>query len=790
MLRQKAYSAINITGLSLGIAASLLIILYVADEMSFDKFQKDGERTHRVGFLGKLQGNEFVMATSPAPVAEALTNEVPEVESAVRFGIWRHMPVAYEDKVLTEEYFLVADSNFFEFFSFPLVEGDARTALQGVNKIVITESAAKRYFGDENPIGKMILKGSEKTALEVTAIAKDAPPNSHIQFAMILSGESWEYLRKDHQWTSNNLYTYFKVHPGSDVQKIKKQIDVLVEKNMGAELEKILGLSFKQFKEAGNNVGLFTQPMMDIHLKSDHREEITPNGNIQYLYIFAAISAFIILIACINFMNLSTARSANRAKEVGVRKTIGAMRSRLIGQFLSESMLYSFISTTLAMVIIVVSLTPFNTLSGKALTLSLFANPLVIAGLIAFALFIGLIAGSYPAFYLTSFQPVQVLKGKIRSGFKNSGLRNGLVVFQFMISISLILGSMVVYKQLKYMQNKNMGFDKENVVRLLHTSSLNKNGKAFKNELITHPEFKGASFASALPPHIGWSNAWRKGGTEQDYLFQVMMVDHDHLDAMKYTMAQGRFFSRDFPTDSAAVIINEAAYHQMGLTSFENQIIYNYSGEKPTPMHVIGVLKDFNFESLHNAVKPMAVLLGGEPQGVMAIRLSAGNTPEQIQLLESIWKKYSSDAFEYTFLDQDFDSLFRAEQRISHIILIFTILTISIACLGLFGLATFVGEQRAKEISIRKVMGASMMQVMGLLFKDFTLLIIIAFFIAAPLGWYLMTNWLDGFAYRVNVDAWIIILSGLASLLIATFTISFQSIKAARENPVKALKNE
>jgi putative ABC transport system permease protein len=537
-------------------------------------------------------------------------------------------------------------------------------------------------------------------------------------------------------------------------------------------------------------VGLLTQPMMDIHLKSDLREELTPNGNIQYLYIFAAIAVFIILIACINFMNLSTARSANRAKEVGVRKTVGAIRSRLIGQFLSESMLYSFISTALALLIIVASLNPFNVLSGKALTLSLFANPLVIAGLVVFALFIGLIAGSYPAFYLTSFQPVHVLKGKIRSGFKNSRLRNGLVVFQFMISISLILGSMVVYKQLKYMQEKNMGFDKENVVRLLHTWSLDKKGKAFKNELATHPEFKSASFASEIPPHLTWSNAWRKGGTEQDYLLQVLKVDHDHLDAMKYTMAQGRFFSRDFPTDTAAVIINEAAFLQMGFTTFENQIIYNYNSGTPQPMHVIGVLKDFNFETLRNSVKPMAILLGGEPNGQMAIRLSAGNTPEQIQLLESIWKKYSSDAFEYTFVDQDFDSLFRAEQRISHIILIFTVLTISIACLGLFGLATFVGEQRAKEISIRKVMGASMVQVMGLLFKDFTVLIIIAFFIAAPLGWYLMTNWLDGFAYRVSVDAGIIILSGLASLLIATFTISFQSIKAARENPVKALKNE
>lgn len=790
MMRQQAYSAINIAGLSLGIASSLLILFYVMDELSFDKFQADKERVHRVGFKGRLQGSDFMMATSPAPVAEAMSREIPEVESVLRFGIWRTMPVAYENKAFTEQYFLVADSNFFQFFSFPLVAGDPKTALQGSNKIVLSESAAKRYFGNENPIGKMILRGSEKTATEITGIAKDVPANSHIQFDMILSGESWGYLTKNHDWTSNNLYTYFKVKPNADITKVKKSLDVLSEKNMGQELEKILGMSFAQFKQAGNDVGLFTQPMLDIHLKSDLREELAPNGNIQYLYIFGAIAAFIVLIACINFMNLSTARSANRAKEVGVRKTIGAFRSRLMGQFLSESMLYSFISTILAVLIILVSLNPFNVLSGKSLQFSLFTQPLIIAGLILFALFVGLLAGSYPAFYLTSFKPVDVLKGKVRAGFKNSGLRNGLVIFQFMISIALILGSMVVYKQLKYMQEKNMGFDKENVVRLLHTWSLDKNGKAFKNELSQHPEFKASSFASGLPPHITWSNAFRKGGSEEDYLLMVCMVDYDHLDAMKYDLLQGRFFSRDFKSDTAAVIINEAAYKQMGLTSIDNQDLLNYNGEKPRPMKIIGVIKDFNFETLRNSVKPIAIQLGGEPNGEMAVRLSAGNTQEQIKLLESIWKKYSSDAFEYSFLDEDFDGLFRAEQRISHIILIFTVLTISIACLGLFGLATFVGEQRAKEISIRKVMGASIGQVMVLLFKDFTILIVVAFFIAAPLGWYLMNNWLDGFAYRVNIDAWIIILSGLASILIATFTISFQSIKAARENPVKALKNE
>ncbi|MEP6735854.1 MAG: FtsX-like permease family protein [Chryseolinea sp.] len=789
MMRQKSYSAINISGLTLGIAASLLIILYVVDELSYDRFHKGVEQMHRIGFFGKLNGNDFVMATSPAPVAAAAMNAIPEVESITRFGVWRNIQMNYEEKSFTEKTMLVADSNFFEFFSFPLLKGNIKTALRGTNKIVITESSAKRYFGNEDPIGKLMLRGADKIACQITGVTPDPPSNSHIQFDFIISGESWDYM-KSNEWTSNNLYTYLKINANSNIQTVSTKLIDIGEKNIGAELEKVIGLSIKQLRAKGDNVGLFTQPVTDIHLKSNLSEELNPNGNLQYVYIFMAVAVFIILIACINFMNLSTARSANRAKEVGVRKSIGAFRGRLITQFLSESMIYSFLSMVLAVMLIFVLIGPFNTLAGKRLELSTFASPLFFVSILLFALFVGLIAGSYPAFYLTAFKPVDVLKGKVRSGFKNSKLRNSLVVLQFVISISLMLGSIVVYKQLKFMQEKNIGFDKENVVDLFHTWSLGKNAKAFKNELAMHSEFKSSSFSSNLPPHITWSNAYRKGGTEQDFLLQSYQVDFDHLDAMKYQMVMGRFFSRDFPSDSTAIILNETAYKLMGFDNIENQQVLNYSGDKPWLMNIIGVMKDFNFETLRNEVKPMAILLGGEPNGEMAIRLSPGNTEAQIKLLESIWKKHSSSIFEYSFLDQNFDALFRAEQRMSSIILLFTILTIFIACLGLFGLATYVGEQRAKEISIRKVMGASMTQVAVLLFRDFTLLVVVAFCIAAPLGVYLMDKWLSGFAFHVGIDAWVVIIAGAASLFIALFTISFQSMKAARENPVKALKNE
>lgn len=790
MARQKGYAAINIIGLSIGIAATLIIIIYIVDELGYDKMHVDAERIYRVGFTGRLQGSEFTGALSPAPVAEAMQREIPDVAEVVRFGLWRTMPISVDDKAFTEKYVLVADSNFFKFFSFPIVEGDVNTFLKGTNKAVITESTAKRYFGDTNPIGKIMLRGAEKIATQVTGVVKDAPYNSHIPFDMILSGESWDYM-KDDLWVSNNLYTYFKLQPSGSIDKVKSQLDEMGQKKMGAQLEQLIGMTFEEFKKQGSRVGLFIQPMLDIHLKSNIREEMKPNGNIQYIYVFAAVAGFIILIACINFMNLSTARSTNRAKEVGVRKTIGAYRERLIFQFLSESTIYSFISTLIAIAIVGVSLDAFNMLSGKELRLSIFLNPFIIGGILGFSLFIGLMAGTYPAFYLTSFKPTEVLKGKLRAGLRNSALRNVLVVFQFMISIVLIFGSIMVYRQLAYIQAKNLGFDKENIVNLLHTFSLGKNSQAFKNELQANPTFKGASFSNYLPPNISWNSAFRKGGSDQDFLLSMYQMDYDHLATMGYEMVEGRFFSREFKSDSAAVILNETAYKEMGFSNLDEAEIMSYDDDKLTPLKVIGIMKDFNFTGLRDNVMPMGIFLGGEPNFEMAIRLAPGNTQDQIATLESIYKKYAAGApFEYSFLDQNFDLQFRAEQRMSTIILIFTVLAIGIACLGLFGLAAYVAEQRAKEMSIRKVMGASVSQVLLLLSKDFMILVIGAFILATPLGLYLINNWLENFPYRISVDVSAVLISGLAAVLVAMFTISFQSIKAARENPVRAMRNE
>lgn len=441
VLKSKVYSGINILGLSLGMAASILILIYIVDELSYDKFHPNAELIYRVGMQGSMNGNEFDMPFSPAPMAQAIKDEIPEAADAIRLGLFRTMPVRYEEKSFTEPITLVADPNFFDFFGFDLVKGDPKTALVGPNRVILTESAAKRYFGEEEAIGKVLFRGSDKTATEVTGVVVDPPHNSHIDFNMILSGDSWSYM-KDPQWSSNNLYTYYRIHPGSDPAKVKTILDGFIPKYFGPEVQRFLGISLEAFQEQGNRFGYVVYPLLDIHLKSGTAEEIKPGGSIQYLYIFGAVALFIILIACINFMNLSTARASNRAKEVGVRKAVGAEKSRLVIQFLSESFLYCLISWVVALVFILLALYPFNQLSGKELGLGIFTDPLILLGIFGFLVSVGFLAGSYPAFYLTSFSPVTVLKGKIRSGVKRSNFRNGLVVFQFLISICLIISSM------------------------------------------------------------------------------------------------------------------------------------------------------------------------------------------------------------------------------------------------------------------------------------------------------------------------------------------------------------
>ncbi len=797
-LRQRAYTAINIFGITVGITSALLLILYIFDELNYDRLHPDAHRIYRALFNAKLQDREVTTVFTGLPMAAAMRKDIPAVESTVRVTRWSTLPVRFETKAFTERKFLLADSNFFQFFNFPIVVGDAKTALDGPNKVVITESTARKYFnyqgpGDRSPIGKTFFIGSNgETHAEVTAIAANVPHHSHLQFDFVLSLQSQDQGNPEF-WLNSSVITYFKIAPNTSIASVDAQYDYFVSQYVAKEIQQFLQMDLAAFQATGNFVRFESQPLLDIHLYSQAQDELEPNGNIRYLYLFGTIAGFIILLACINFMNLSTARAASRAKEVGIRKTIGAFRGKLIGQFLLESYIYTVLSVVLSLMLVSLSLNSFNLITAKQIAFSALLSPQFLVGLLIFIISIGLIAGSYPAFYLTSFQPVEVLKGKVRAGMRSSGIRNALVVFQFFISIALAIATLMVYQQLKYVQQQNLGFQKENVLGLMHVLKLEKTAGAFKNELRQLPFVANASYANRLPPAIDWNSTFRLVEEQQEHLLSIYAVDHDALETMGYQLADGRFFSRDIKADTAHVLINEAAMRQFGWTSFAGKKIFSrFNTLEGREVEVIGVLKNFNFESLKNNIRPLIVFLGPEPNFEMAIRLTPGDVRAQVAAIEKVWKKYAADApFDYSFLDENFNATYRAEERMGVVFSIFTGLAIAIACLGLFGLVTFSAEQRSKEISIRKVMGANVPQLMFLMTKDFARLILVAFALAIPVTWYGLEHWwLESFAFRTNYSFTIAIGAGVFALVIAFITISFQSIKAALGNPATRLRSE
>ncbi len=792
--KQRFYAFINIIGLTVGITASLLIIVFINDELKYDRFHEKANSIYRVSLSGILSGESFNAANSCAPLAEAAQREFPEIEEAVRINQWSNINLTYEEKVITEKRLLLADSNFFSVFTFSLLSGSKEHALKEPNSLVLTESAAVRYFGKEavennTAVGRQINIGTDTWLFNVTGIVEDSPRNSHFGYDAIISMNSWEHSR-DPYWTSNNLYTYFVLNPQADPTQTEQKMGKLVEKYIGPEIEKFLGLNLQQFYESGGDYGYSLQPMTSIHLHSKLEGELDANGDIVYLYIFSIVALFIIAIACINFMNLSTARSANRAKEVGVRKSVGAHRTSLIGQFLTESSLYSIISALLAFVLIFLLLTPFNTITGKQIGLSDFLDTSLIVGTLCVVFFIGLIAGSYPAFYLTSFRPSEVLKGKIRAGFKSSSIRSTLVVFQFTISIALIVSSLLVFKQLKMIQNHNLGFSEENVIIIQNGSRLKNNKEAFKNDLVSYKDILSVSASNSLPPHIDNNSVFRPLKADlEELIFYNYRTDPEHLETLDMEMVAGRFFSREFPADSNSVIINETALDAIGWENIENQQLVTFQYDEPRPLKVIGVVKDFNFESLKSRIRPLCITFGSGSQ--ISVRMQSGDIQQKIALIESKWEEYAPDSpFEYTFLDENLARLYQSEQRLSDMFIIFTSLAIFIACLGLLGLATFTAEQRSKEIGIRKVLGATSTQLVVLMSKNFTKLIVISIVLAIPVSYIFISKWLDNFAYKTEISPLIFVIAAVLSLMVCWLTVSYQSVKAANANPVDSLKME
>lgn len=788
--KNRLYAFINIFGLTIGLAVCLLISFYVIDELRYDRFHSNVSTMYRVSLIGKLGDQEIQTSNTCPPMKAALESEISGVESATRIRTIGDIVFRAGDQSYAEEDIIYGDDNFFTFFSFLLLEGDPATVLKEPNSIVLTEELALKYFPDGNAVGELMTIGSNRREYKVTGVAANPPSYSHIKFKGILSHVTIEQISDSYNfWTNNFLYTYFRKNPNTPDDQVQEQMQDLVHKYVGDELAQFMGATLEEFFAAGNRYEYAIYPMTDTHLYSPTDDDMEANGDIGYVYIFSAVGLFILLIACINFMNLSTAKSAGRAKEVGLRKTLGSNRNTLVGQFLAESMVYSFAAMILALGVTYALLPQFNLVAGKALVFSTFNTPLLYAVLAVVALLVGFLAGSYPAFYLTAFKPAEVLRGKVKAGMKSGGVRSSLVVFQFWISIVLIICTGLVYNQLNYMQTKNLGIDRENVLVISSTGKLDDDIQAFRNAVDNVAEVTATSFSNNVFPGINNTTAFTDAVTEVEYLMGSYFADYEHAETLNLEIVEGRFFSRDFPSDSQAVVINQMAVREFGWEDPIGKEIVNYFNDAPQAVRVIGVVKDFNFESLKTAIRPLVINLTAEANNLM-IKYN-GNSASAVSQLETIWSEYApGEPFEYAFLDENYDALFRTEQRLGQLFTMFTILAIFIASLGLFALASFMAEQRTKEIGIRKALGASLPSLTVLMSKEFTKLVMLAFVLAIIPTWYFMDKWLDGFVYRGSISIWVFVGAGVLALLTAWVTVGFQAVKAATANPVKSLKYE
>jgi putative ABC transport system permease protein len=797
LLRNKAFSFINIIGLAVGIACCIAIMLFVQDELNYDRFNEFADRIYRPRQLGRINGHDMNMAQSPVAMGPAVYHDLPDVAAYTRLIKTGSTVVRYKDKTFSEEKFFGADSTIFDVFTFPFMAGNPKTALTQPNAVVITESIAHKYFGNENPIGKTLNTGKQDNFV-VTGVIKDIPQNSHLHPDFMVSLTTLQDSRNP-TWLSNNYYTYFLLREGVDLVEFQKKLDEEVIKYGSPQLKAIIGISLEQLRADGSRYGYVLQPLTSIHLNSHLDYEVEANGDIVYVYIFSAIAIAIMLIACINFINLATARSEKRAKEVGIRKTLGSTRSSLVGQFISESILMSVVAVVVAVGIVELLLPLFNGIANKTMSLNLFSNPLSIPVLLCLAVVVGIIAGSYPAFYLSSFYPIDVLKSDVRKGGRKSLLRSALVIFQFAISIALFVGTFIIFAQLRYLQTKDLGFDKQETVVVSKTNDLSNQLQSFEDELRTNRGIVNLTNSNAIPGNQGGDNACRlEDTTESQYEdIQQMFCDDDFAKTYKLGMAEGRFFSKEHPSDSAAVVVNEEVEKSFNVKQLVGKhLLYPGNGPRGTDLklEIVGVINDFNYRSLHEPIRPLAIRLfpnRGFIGQFVTVGLAPGDHLSTISFIEKVWKKYAGDEeFSCNFLDDNLQKLYAADQRTSEIAGAFSVLAIFIACLGLLGLAAFVTERRTKEIEIRKVLGASVVEIVVLLSKEFVKWVLVANVVAWPLAYYVMNNWLKNFAYRIDMSFWIFLASGLLALAIALLTVSSHAIRAATANPVESLRYE
>jgi putative ABC transport system permease protein len=796
LLKNKGFSAINIFGLAVGIACCLLITLYVTDEMSYDRFHEKGDRIFRLNNNIKFGGSEQFLSQTPDLLGPDLKKDYPQVENQARLYSEGACLIKKTGTLnnIREEDVLFADSTIFDVFTFPLIAGSPQTALTQPNTVVISEAAAKRHFAHENPIGQ-VLNVDNKMDYKITGVMKNIPENSHFKADFFLSMSSLPY-----DWgsyLSNNFYSYILIKEGVNPSVVGTYLDQIVQKYVSPQMVKAIGSTIEEFKKTGSYYQFSMMPIKDIHLKSKYSNELGVKGDIQYVYIFSIVALFVLLIACINFMNLSTARSSKRAKEVGIRKVLGSLRFQLMFQFFSECILLSFLALIVALGLVFLLLPFFNEIAAKSLSLSHILTAPFISIIVLLPIIVGILAGSYPAIFLSSFEPIKVLKG--RFNLKGGGLRNALVVFQFATSIVLIVGTVIVYRQINYIQQKKLGYNKEQVLVINDAYALDKQARYFKDEVLKIRGVESGTLSGFLPTPSNRSNGamFPEGQMDQTkgIIVQRWEIDEDYIKTLGIEMVAGRPFSKEFLTDSTAVIVNETAAKLLGLhqdpLNKKIMSLLDNNAEKTISYKVVGVVKDFHFESLHSDIGALCLFLNLSRSNV-SFRLNAQNDmTNTIKQIESKWKELApGQPFSYSFMDENFNKTFKKEQQIGKISLAFSFLTILVACLGLFGLVTFIAEQRIKEIGIRKVLGASVPNIVQLLSKDFVVLVIVSILIASPIAYYVMHKWLQDFAYRINIEWWVFAIAGFMALLIALLTVSFQAIKAAVANPVKSLRTE
>jgi putative ABC transport system permease protein len=786
LTKNKGFTAINVLGLALGLATCLLIVCYVVDELSYDNYNVKAERIYRVNNDIKFGGNTKSYATAAAIFGTSVKSNFPQVEQVVRFLDRGGANVKKDDQDIYEEKMIYADPSIFDVFTLPMTSGNPATALTEPHTIVINERTAEKYFKSTNVIGQ-VLTFNDTAQYKITGVIKDIPSQSHFNFDFFISISTLAESRGN-SWFANNFNTYLLLKPGADYKKLEARFPEFVRKNASGQLLNMFNLTFDKLEKSGNYFNFSLTPLKQIHLQSNRIAELGINSNIQYIYVFSAIAIFILLIAAVNFMNLSTARSANRAREVGVRKVLGSSRTSLMVQFITESIILTFFATLIAVFLAWALLPLFNQVSGKQLMVTSQLLIWMIPALLVIVMVIGVLAGSYPAFFLSAFRPVNVLKGKISGGFKGVRLRSFLVVFQFSISIFLIIGTLVIYNQLKFIQSKDVGYDRDQVLIVRNGRFLGDQAKTFKQEIKKLPGVKNATLSTFLPTALARESTviFKDPIQKQALSTQFWEVDEDYLNTLGMKLASGRNFSDQMLTDSSAVIINEAAAKLLGFSNPLNENIY----EGKTPYHIIGVIKDFNFESLRNNVSPLMLRLAAN-RGKVAVRISTANIPFLLSQIGEKWKQLTpGHPFTYSFMDQDFNNIYNTEQRIGKIFISFSTLAILIACLGLFGLAAYAAEQRTKEIGIRKVLGATVANITAMLSKDFLMLVMLSIIIASPIAWYAMNKWLQDYANRINIGWPVFVFAGSIAVVIAFITISFQSIKAALANPVKSLRSE